>query len=385
MRILPRFSLLDRELVPQRQTKIERWSLALLRKAGFLPPRFPVSLPFEIWSIILWYVLEPAISPHTFCNSDTFPNLFFQLFYTRCLDTTNWSRCRLVCRTWKEIMDPCPFLKTSFKDPPPEDEELTRVTSLFLTGYKTHDADIETLLRRPQLTSQVTVLFIYAYSRWRVGQPTLHFHERVDFSNLRCLCIGWAFLPRDKSFWGTLSKCCPRLVLLSVRGKLPLSKVLDFPLLETLAVQIDKPLPAEPSYNIPKLTHLSFTGKFVPERLLHEYGPFLHSLLYHSPSSLGGITERFWKHYAALRTLGIRLPAQQTFVSPPPEHPLRHLCFFFIPSVTQRIRLIQAALVHFPLIRKLSIEISSFTGREKSALLRIAKRSGFELHFLSSV
>jgi hypothetical protein len=49
-----------------------------------------VTLPYEIWRMVLWYLLEEDISPYTYCNSDTYPRLNFHYIHTRHPTYEDW-------------------------------------------------------------------------------------------------------------------------------------------------------------------------------------------------------------------------------------------------------------------------------------------------------
>jgi hypothetical protein len=334
--------------------------------------------------MILWYLLEEDISPYTYCNSDTYPRLNFHYIHTRHPTYEDWFRYRLVCRTWKEIMGPYPLVTCS-QSPDrrfPKEEELGRVKGIYFNKCKSYSEELEYLRGYPQLMSQVTLLFFWEYPDWRLQSADLQFYKLIEFSNLRSLCIGWISVQIDEDFWLTLSKGCPRLVWLHVHGNMRWTGTLSFPQLEVLGLRLIPEQQTEPSYNIPKLTHFSFTGMILPKQLTHQYGPSLQSLLIHYIKPLSEVTPEFWKHYASLRTFGFYPIPYRPVVGPPPDHPLRHLCIFLTHNNTQRVEMVEATLPKFPHILKLSVEIPNLTGDEKNAVLKIAKRSNVEVHFI---
>jgi hypothetical protein len=308
----------------------------------------------------------------------------FQLIYTRRPNYEDWFRCRLVCHMWKEIMGPYPLITCSQSSNRriPEEKDLTRVKGIFLNKCKSYSKELEYLRQYPQLSSQITLLFIGEYPTTYREPAEKQFYKLLEFNNLRCLSIGWMPSQNDEYFWQTLSERCPRLVWLHIHGNIRWCGSLNFPHLEFLGLRLLHVHHSEPSYNLPKLAHFSFIGMLVPQQLVHKYGPSLQSLLIHYIKPLSEITPEFWKHYASLRTFGFYPTTYRPVAGPPPEHPLRHLCIFLSHSSYQRVELVQAAIVNFPHILKLSIELPDPTKEEKNALLKMAQQSNFELQFL---
>ncbi|PVG02875.1 hypothetical protein CPB86DRAFT_779746 [Serendipita vermifera] len=383
MKLLSKLNFLERQVIPGQRSKFERWPLALPRKAGFTSHKPTISLPPELWVMILWYVLEPAISPHTFCSSDTYPALNLQFNNVRRPIYGDWFRCRLVCRTWKNILGPYPSITCpSDIHLPKGEEELAGVTTIFINKLGPYVGEPVDPQHHPELANRVTFLLLGHHLDWDQSRRGIQLRLAITFRSLRCLCIGWISFPGDQDYWLTLSEGCPQLVFLNICGDINWSGNLSFPHLETLGVWLGIASRSEPSYNLPKLAHFSFTALFLPRQLLHKYGASLRSLLLHSSWSLDEITAEFWKEHASLQTFGIHPSQPRPIVAPPPDHPLRHLCIFLQPWDTQRIQKIQETLVSFPLIRTVSIEIPDPTRREKRDLLQLAKQSGFELQFL---
>jgi hypothetical protein len=377
MEPLSKYDFRDHESASKNRTQTSQQSLSSERKESSLAP---ISLPYDIWTMILWYLLEPAISPHTYCNSDTFPQMNFQFIYTHRPNCEEWFRYRLVCRTWNEIMGPYPLVicPQSLGRPLLLEEDLTRVKGIFLDKYRSYKKEIDHLHRYPQLKNQVTLLFSREY-------PTVYLRpaDRLfEFSNLRFLCLGWVTPQSDEIFLKTLSEGCPRLVWLHIHGNMRWIGTLRLFHLEFLGLRLVPEQETEPSYDFPKLTHFSFTGMILPQQLTHQYGPFLRSLLVHYIRPLDEVKPDFWKHYASLRTFGFYPSTDRPVVGPPPDHPLRHLCIFLSHSNHQRIQLVETTLPNFPHILKLTIEIPNLTKEEENILLEMAERSNLELRFM---
>jgi hypothetical protein len=378
------FNPLDRELVPGQQFAAERWTIDYLRKRGLISTRYFVSLPYEIWSIIFWYLLEPVISPHTYCSSDTYPELHLQLWRVSRPDYQDWLRCRLVCRTWYEILRPYPHITFSERSRI-DDGDIRGTTSMYCKPYSPLVQMTIDLHHHQRLVNQLTVLRFQYYSGWSPGAYDMYPHDFIDFSNVRCLCLSaWNTGASWTDFWPSLSRGFPRLVSLSIQGMVPCSRDLNLPLLETLGFHpTTGPDHMEPVYDLPKLKHLSLYGPYYPRRLLRNHGPFLHSLIPHSANPEYDLTDSFWDHFVSLRTVGLCPRGGQIIDSPPDGHPLRHLAIFVSSEESRRILVIESILAKFPDIHDLSVQVHEIRRQEKKDLLRFAKQSNVSIHFLS--
>ncbi|PVG02873.1 hypothetical protein CPB86DRAFT_485183 [Serendipita vermifera] len=384
MCLSPYLNPFDRELVPGRQLNIERRILKSLRKRQLIEHRFSLTLPFEIWGIILWYLLEPTISPHTYCNSDTYPTLHLYFYRIPHPDYQDWFRCRQVCRTWKQILGPYPHLTFSAKDRDMDNGDIKGITSMYCRPYNSFVEFTIDLHRHQQLLRQITVLSFDYYSGWSPGSYDMYPHDFIDFANVRCLSIcAWNIGSDWTDFWPSISRGFPRLVSLSVQGVVYCSGEMSLPHLEILGFHPTRgPDGKEPHYSLPKLRHISLYGAFYPKQLLADHGPSLHSLLPHSSHQSYDLTPAFWSHFASLRTVGICPRSDQVITPPPPDHPLRHLSIFVASGERRRVKVIKDILVNFPLIRDLSVRVNDIRGREKRVLLGIARKSSVSIHFL---
>ncbi|PVG02872.1 hypothetical protein CPB86DRAFT_869834 [Serendipita vermifera] len=356
-RLLAYFDPFDRELTPGRQFLFEKNTLGYLRRNGLISHRFPISLPVEVWGIILWYVLEPTISPHTYCNSDTYPELHLQFYSTTTPDLQDWFCCRLVCRAWKQLLGPYPHITLPIKTSPFKDADTKGITSM---SCNYDDLFVE--ISRdgcPTLLSQLTVLSIQHFGSWVFdsGSPS----KFIKFSNVQCLIIpGWG---RWSDTWPSLTRGFPKLVSLTIQGRVYCSGEIRLQHLEILGIEPDGG--AEVYWDLPSLKHLSLYGPFYPEQLLRDRGPFLYSLLFHTKRLF---TSEFWTHYASLRTLGLCPQTMGGIRSPPLEHPLRHLVLFLAREEEFPVQLIKDTLGKFPLIRHCSIQMPGRNVRAKKAL-----------------
>jgi hypothetical protein len=153
---------------------------------------------------------------------------------------------------------------------------------------------------------------------------------------------------------------------------------MSLPSLQVLTFLHVYPFHVEAYYDLPSLKHLSIPGAYCPRQLLHKCGPSLESLLfqYSAPT----IDSAFWDHYASLRTLGLYPYTNLKVVSPPPDHPLRHLCLFFSHHKRDRITRIREVIANFPRIRRLSLRIQNISTSEKTSLSKVV--AGLEVDFL---
>ncbi|PVG02871.1 hypothetical protein CPB86DRAFT_822456 [Serendipita vermifera] len=355
MRSLAYLNLFDRELTLGRQFLLERYALEFLRRMGLIQPRFLISLPVEIWSIIL--------CPHTYCNADTHPGLHLQFDLILPPDYGDWLRCRL-------ILGPYPHLRIPAKSGLAINEN-TKIVRMSEDGSR-------------DLFGQVTVLRILRFSRSPSALNEIYPDNLIGFRNVRFLCIrGW---DSRANLWPSLVQGFPELVSLTIHGKVYCSGKIALKQLETLGIHPDfYPSGGDTHFDFPKLKHLSIHDSSLPDpllQLLNDHGPFLHSFLIHSYHSGYAMLPTFWDHYTSLRTVGIWPQWEQTIVPPPPGHPLQHLTIFISRKVQLRVKLIKETLTNFPFICDLSIEIYDLRRREKDALYELAGRFNVSLHFL---
>jgi hypothetical protein len=76
------------------------------RAVRWFKRRRAVPLPYEIWEMILKLVLEELEHPYRQCTWLTFPDHHERIQSSGAVDTTTWKNCRLVCRTFAELMKP---------------------------------------------------------------------------------------------------------------------------------------------------------------------------------------------------------------------------------------------------------------------------------------
>ncbi|CAG8600070.1 16184_t:CDS:2, partial [Acaulospora colombiana] len=370
---------IERELILGRQFLVERWALSGLRGMRLISRPFAIRLPVELWGIILWYVMEPVISPHTYCDSYSYPELHLRLYKMPQPDFQDWFRCRLVCRTWLEILGPYPHLTFSNKKGVIPYVNRKGITSMSFNRYSL-------LFEIPpdqcqELMSRLTVLRIQQFSGWFPPPNSTYLHMPIDFSNVRCLFISgadtWPY------FWPGLTEACPNLVSLTIQGKVYTSGMINLPHLESLAIHPEKlAVEVEVVWALPNLRHLSLYGPFYPERLLEHHGPLLHTLMIHSSHPGYQLNPTFWDHFISLRTIGVWARPGQTLVPPPPQHPLRHLTIFLEKEEPLRLELVKESLVSFPIIRDLSVQIPDIRKQEKTKLQALGKEFRVSIHFL---
>jgi hypothetical protein len=380
MKIFSKFNRSSREPVPKRNSTIGQWTLSLLQGQIPLPRSFLITLPYEVWEIILWIVLDSVIDPLSYCNSDTYPALYSQFRKKRHGNFQDWSNFRLVCRLWYNIVGSCPHIMCSPRKPLPEGNKLVRIMSLNYIIYGKHGERVIDLRHYPQLTNQITHI---AFSFYTIWSDNKHIHEYVEFPNVKSLVIGWIDpLAEHPNFWSGFNAAFPQLTLLSVRGDLNGPSQMVLPHIEMLTIDLNLSYRIEPDYDLPRLKHFSASSWALPVQLFRQYGPSLHSLLLSNTETPRDIDRRFWRRFSSLRTIGINPDSKRSLVGPPPDHPLSHLCLFLSASRTGRVDRIRYAVDMFPSICKLSVEIPDITTQEKDAVTQIAKRSSLELHFL---
>ncbi|PVG02874.1 hypothetical protein CPB86DRAFT_485191 [Serendipita vermifera] len=276
MKLLSDFKGSGRAAITKSQSQIGQWTRSLLRRKPYSTPQFDVALPYEIWSVILWIVLDRIIDPLAYCDSDTYPKLRYRFDDAQGRHFQDWFKLRLVCRTWNSILGNCPHIVCSVDKSIPAEHRLARVTSMRCIPYGLCGERVTNLDRYPQLTSKLTMLAFSTYLHWSDQKFT---HECITFNNVTCLYLGWLEVPAGRpDFWPSFSASFPRLIWLTVRGSLHLSGKISLPNLQILTMY-PFALHEEVGYDLPSLRHLSISALSSPRRLLSTHGPSLHSLL----------------------------------------------------------------------------------------------------------
>jgi hypothetical protein len=209
--------------------------------------RKAVPLPYEIWELIIKQLLEDLAHPYRQCTWLTFPDYDDKIKSYAAVDITTWKNCRLVCRTFAELMK-AGFQITIFSE-----------DCLIPEGVRILH------LRIPANPSVAVRRLASSYSAYRnVATLTLDLGMRnnqshsVDelmkkselFPELRSLTFLGA-PPHD--FWQNLARAFPILIALYVRGYARCTTPATFPALEILHI---KYIEAETRLFCPRLKHL---------------------------------------------------------------------------------------------------------------------------------
>ncbi|CAG8758174.1 16994_t:CDS:2, partial [Acaulospora colombiana] len=153
------------------------------------------------------------ISPYTYCDSDTYPGLHFDFYQFVPPDYQDWFRCRLVCRTWKEILGPYPHRTLPDKTDITSHTNTRGITSMYLKRYGIlFEIPLE---QYKELVGQLTVLRIQQFSGWTPPPNSGHPAGSIKFRNVRFLSISGSDTRPD--FWPGLAEACPNLVSLAIR------------------------------------------------------------------------------------------------------------------------------------------------------------------------
>jgi hypothetical protein len=214
---------------------------------GWFRRRKVVPLPYEIWELIIKHLLEDLAHPYRQCTWLTFPDYDEKIKSYTVVDMVTWKNCRLVCRTFAELM------KTGFQ---------------FTISYESGPIPegVRILhLRIPADPSLAMTRLISSYSACRnVGTLTLDLGrsgrgeqsvaELVKESKLLPELRSLTFLgkpPHD--FWKDLAQAFPMLIALYVCTYVSCTTPATFPALEILHVWY---IEAESSLFCPRLKHL---------------------------------------------------------------------------------------------------------------------------------
>ncbi|PVG02879.1 hypothetical protein CPB86DRAFT_779748 [Serendipita vermifera] len=355
---------LDRELRHNGLFSFEKSALRQLRRSRWISSPFSITLPYEIWDIILNLVVAHLADPSIKCNSRTFPRYQSLLTHYESPDRKDWARMRLVCRAWRDILDPCPhmvisFLKMRINSAGAGMPKGTK--SLFIQwGCPEPLILMKSLLMDPRMSNSIVTLAIGG-NLGTVGQCPIELllqGEEINFPSLRCFTLGW-FPPTTSpvlhNFWDRINQKFPQLVSLTLRLIPAPPGHVSLPNLQTLDF-----FPQDRSditYDLPSLKHCSLHGVVWVDHILESCSQSLESLIVHT----GGIAlnTEFWKRYPLLQMMGISAFSNAFDVtnSPPSDHPLSHLQLI-IPYGWQgdKVKIIKDTLPFFPNLKFLSID-----------------------------
>jgi hypothetical protein len=356
---------LDREQRQDGLFPFERSILGHLRARGWIRSPFSISLPYEIWVIILNLVLEPLIDPSLYCNPLAFPRYQFDLSHDEGLDRRDWTRVRLVCRAWRDILGPCPHMVMSQHTKAEENPAnicVPQGTRSLVVGWGYHSPWIllKNLLANPGISNSIVSLWLGDIIGHN-GSPAelLLLGNEINFASLRCLSLGHYrsttqfFLP---DYWERIGLKFPKLTSLTLRSSVPTSSgLVSLPGLQILDFHPGNW--KDVMYDFPSLKHCSVHGVVWIDQVLRSCSQNLESLIFHRGGTL--LSTQFWETYPRLQMLGITLFSDAFDVtnSPPPNHPLSHLQLIFPYSWKgDKAKAIKDVLPFFPYIKFLSIE-----------------------------
>lgn len=381
---------LQRELHTGRQFVVERMVLSTLRRVGFVNHRFGKQLPPEVWKIVFDHLLDHITSPYHYCTAESFPSYRIQtrLIARNNVDESDWRRIRLVCRAWAALAGPRRVLSRVTRT-----DVLTHgATMLRCVIYDPFDTYLFQVVDAPEASQWLTTVSIMEHAhRKSPNQPSaislLLKAGSAVFPNVRSLSLFPSTSDSEDHvphFWSLLESGFPLLVSLSLgysfRGRL--SENTTFPLLEILdmaSTSISRS--SEFTISLPSLKHLSISRVIGSDRVLEDHAHQLESLIIHGPTAEIIHYASFWNQAPNLQMLGAPLNDIAHMTTPPPGHPLRHICVYAAGD--------KDYLVHYKNILESFQGLSSLTIFQQQlgtlgvrSLRRLASRKGIELRQL---
>jgi hypothetical protein len=313
----------EKRLKLQHRSAFARWGTVL----PWINHQDKISLPYELWYLILGYVSDRLAHPYRLCDWQNFPLYVQQLGSLDAADISDWKNCRLVCRTFSEILtNPIRSTISSSNGSIPEGVKMLYVQQV---------AD-------PRVAMMITAPHSYCK-----GLTTLTLNERSDIHSKQSIIIlmnGSKALPELRSltllgalpsnFWTLLESAFPSLVELYTSGSAKCDISVTFPQLEILHVGA---IDSWSLLHCPHLKHLSVGGSL-------EWGEFLEMHAKHIESLLvrGGthhlLQPDMLPRFTRLHTYGGPAAEIYSFLSlapsssPIPEH--LYLCSHSEPAIS---------------------------------------------------
>ncbi|PVG02878.1 hypothetical protein CPB86DRAFT_779747 [Serendipita vermifera] len=356
---------LERELRQNGLFSFEKSMLKQLRGRGWIRSPFSITLPYEIWAMILHLVVAPLVDPSAECNFRTFPQYQLHFSHYEGLYRKDWASMRLVCRAWEDLLGHGPYTvmySSKTRGNSPEIAVPKGTKSLFIQwGYLEAPLLLKNLIADPRMSNSIVTLALGS-NLCPVGHASVEIllqGDAINFPSLRYLALGWwppNSSPPLSNFWRRIGRKFPQLISLTLkpfilvtpgRISLPKLQILDFhPDGRNNVV-----------YNFPSLKHCSVHDVVQLDRILWSCSRNLESLIINR----GGVelNTAFWKKYPRLRMLGITISADSFDITnfPPPNHPLSHLQLRTPPSWKgDRVKVIKDALTYFPNVMFVSID-----------------------------
>ena len=316
---------------------------------------FRITLPVELWAIIIHYVLDAAIIPY--CQP-TRSCAAYQGYLVPCFDNNEWHSLRLVCHTWARLVGP---------------------PSHFT--YCLNDRGIEPfrgIIRTPDIARRLTCLTLEDDDDGDVTRLLLD--SSSNFPAVRSLSLD-LFMSFGNTFnWQSLSTGYPLLVYLFISGAPRPTEAITFKYLEYLIVPNRRwtnswvSSPTTGNFCLPSIKNLAFEhdDDYI-ERLLQDHGRQLHSLTLTSSYSF---TEGFWEKVPNLLTLDVHWGYLHWMGRIPVGHPLQHLCVHNIPRNQRQREEMHRILSDFPKVSYFHIAETVVLNSEFKTISRLAKQRG---------
>lgn len=301
----------------------------------------PVTLPTEIWILILRMVVDPDRFCYDYCTSFDFPRFngeFSMLFASKSnmVDINKQiSQLRMVCRLWSILLEPTwkPYLKT--QTPFDSIGAYKGIHTLYVeenhksnhNEHPPHSFDHSVV----EATRNTNTLIIHDCA-WTKGQgfTNTFLAGPGQFSNVRSFFyLNKHAFPSD--FWMRLEQALPRLIALTVAGLGQEGGTITLPNLEIF--DLDIAVPSPPYFNFPRLKHFSSDGgpdTLCCVQIIRSYGRNIESLLfpYYESDDVGFFGGDFWTKLPKLQLIGAWASTLSKLPPPPVGHPFYHLCLY---------------------------------------------------------
>ena len=318
--------------------------------------KFKITLPVELWTIIIYDILDDAIIPDTHCQP-TWPCVNTGKLMP-CLGNEEYRSLSLVCHTWAQIIGP-----------PTHFEHGQRNTQI---------ERFRRIVRTPDIARRLTCLVLKDRG-YGVDVIRLLFDNFSNLPAVRSLSLELYILSRNTFNWNSLSTRYPLLIYLFIFGARRPTKVITFEYLENLSISYDARMthwasPAAGKFCLPSIKNLAFEHhNDCLELLLQDHGRQLHSLTLTEPYLP---TNDFWGKVPNLLTLDVPVGCLHWVGRVPVGHPLQRLCVHNIPKNPLQLEEMCQLLIDFPQVSYLRIAGMPMLNSEFKSISRLAKQQG---------
>jgi hypothetical protein len=306
---------------------------------------FEVTLPAELWLIILDMAIATGITLIEHCDHISFPDIYAYLLAVDPPIDNSYEQLRLVCRMFNALLGSSPqYIMKS-----PHGSIPTNARAVYITERVTPSEHIQRLLQEPLISHRLLYLDTF-FNHSQLSDVPIEFDLLCENSrslpNLRCITFRFllAWENMDSRFWVLLNDAFPllrRLVIMQYDdpgGFSAPSAEYDgdimFQNVELLSV--GSGICFISTLRFPRLRHVALDTYSKVQQEVLSLSPLLESAIFENVPYRTSID---LKLFPRLRLLGLQTSQASAILPVGDEHPLEHLWLYslFIPHSQEEI------------------------------------------------